>query len=216
MRGGGGAWSPRRITMVCDGNETHLRTESCYDPSSLVEGKFRAVTGSLLPRSDASRYFGSSFATRLLRGGGNAMAMSSMTGTSAWIRLAQPLVGVIVCWGISSSPYQPTEPELFRKMLASLIQASPKIDFREFTFIDIGSGKGRALLMAADYPFRRILGIELLPDLHRVARREYQASTKAIRSSASPSTVFCATPASFLFRRSRPYFICSIRCPSLG
>jgi hypothetical protein len=45
----------------------------------------------------------------------------------------------------------------------------PKIDFREFTFIDIGSGKGRALLMAADYPFRCILGVELLPDLHRVA-----------------------------------------------
>ena len=50
------------------------------------------------------------------------------------------------------------------------MQASPKIDFREFTFIDIGSGKGRALLMAADYPFRRILGIELLPALHRVAK----------------------------------------------
>ena len=55
-------------------------------------------------------------------------------------------------------------------MLASLIEASPKIDFSRFTFIDIGSGKGRALLMAADYPFRRILGIELLPDLHRVAK----------------------------------------------
>ena len=49
-------------------------------------------------------------------------------------------------------------------MLASL-----KIDLSEFTFIDIGSGKGRTLLMAADYPFRRIVGIELLPELHRVA-----------------------------------------------
>src|SRR5580704_2793244 len=68
------------------------------------------------------------------------------------------------------SPYQPTEPALFHEMLESLIQASPKIDFREFTFIDIGSGKGRALLMAADYPFRRVLGIELLPALHRVAQ----------------------------------------------
>src|ERR1700688_1339460 len=71
--------------------------------------------------------------------------------------------------GLFHSPYQPTEPALFHEMLASLVLASPKIDFREFTFIDIGSGKGRALLMAADYPFRRILGIELLPKLHRVA-----------------------------------------------
>src|SRR5580692_7003206 len=71
--------------------------------------------------------------------------------------------------GMFHSPYQPTEPALFREMLASLKQSNPKIDFREFTFIDIGSGKGRVLLMAADYPFRRILGIELLPSLHRVA-----------------------------------------------
>lgn len=67
--------------------------------------------------------------------------------------------------GIFHSPYQPTDPTLFREMLAALA-----IDFREFTFIDIGSGKGRALLMAAEYPFRRIVGIELLPGLHRVAR----------------------------------------------
>jgi SAM-dependent methyltransferase len=72
--------------------------------------------------------------------------------------------------GMFHSPYQPTEPALFREMLASLMQANPKIDFREFTFIDIGSGKGRALLMAADYPFQRILGIELLPELNRAAQ----------------------------------------------
>jgi len=83
--------------------------------------------------------------------------------------------GATVGWrdrllGHFHSPYQPTEPALFREMLESLTLASPNFAFREFTFIDIGSGKGRALLMAADYPFRRILGVELLPELHRVAR----------------------------------------------
>jgi len=67
--------------------------------------------------------------------------------------------------GLFHSPYQPTEPALFHKMLSSVV-----IDFRRFTFIDIGSGKGRVLLKASDYPFRRILGVELLPDLHRVAQ----------------------------------------------
>jgi SAM-dependent methyltransferase len=66
--------------------------------------------------------------------------------------------------GLFHSPYQPTEPALFHKMLANVV-----IDFRQFTFFDIGSGKGRVLLMASDYPFRRILGVELLPELHRVA-----------------------------------------------
>ncbi len=66
--------------------------------------------------------------------------------------------------GTLYSPYQPTDAILFREMLDSL-----KIDFREFTFIDLGSGKGRTLLMASDWGFRRILGVELLPALHRAA-----------------------------------------------
>jgi SAM-dependent methyltransferase len=68
------------------------------------------------------------------------------------------------------SPYQPTEPTLFAEMIESLMQVAPTINLPQFTFIDIGSGKGRALLMASQYPFRRILGIELLPELHRVAK----------------------------------------------
>jgi SAM-dependent methyltransferase len=82
--------------------------------------------------------------------------------------------GATVGWrdrllGMFNSPYQPTEPALFHEILASL-RSIAKIDFREFIFIDIGSGKGRALLMAADYPFGRIVGVELLPELHRVAK----------------------------------------------
>ena len=68
------------------------------------------------------------------------------------------------------SPYQPTEPSLFAEMMANL-----NIDFREFIFIDVGSGKGRVLLMAADYPFRRVLGVELLPVLHQVAQENLNA-----------------------------------------
>jgi hypothetical protein len=52
-------------------------------------------------------------------------------------------------------------------MLAALQQVG--LDFRDVTFIDLGSGKGRTLLMASDYPFRRIVGVELLPSLHRIA-----------------------------------------------
>jgi SAM-dependent methyltransferase len=70
--------------------------------------------------------------------------------------------------GVFHSEYQPTEPGAFQEMLDGL-QAHTGIDFRDFTFIDLGSGKGRTLLMASDYPFRRIVGVELLPALHRIA-----------------------------------------------
>jgi tRNA1(Val) A37 N6-methylase TrmN6 len=54
-------------------------------------------------------------------------------------------------------------------MLAAL-SAQAGFDFRDFVFVDLGSGKGRTLLMASDYPFRRIVGVELLPALHRAAQ----------------------------------------------
>lgn len=68
--------------------------------------------------------------------------------------------------GVFHSPYQPTEPALFSEMLSAL-----PIDFSNFTFIDLGSGKGRTLMMAANYPFHKIIGVELLPELHRVAQQ---------------------------------------------
>jgi len=78
--------------------------------------------------------------------------------------------------GVLHSPYQPTEPALFHEMVASL-----KIDYSQYTFLDLGSGKGRTLLMASEYPFRRILGVELLPELDRLAQqniREFKNSTR--------------------------------------
>ena len=80
--------------------------------------------------------------------------------TSATVGWRDRLLGAL------HSPYQPTEPALFHEMLSSL-----KINFPEFTFIDLGSGKGRVLLMAAEYPFSRVRGVELLPELNRVAEQ---------------------------------------------
>ena len=71
--------------------------------------------------------------------------------------------------GVFHSPYQPTESALFHEMLGALRQQSHS-DFHDFVFIDLGSGKGRTLLMASDYPFRRIVGVELLPALHQAAQ----------------------------------------------
>jgi SAM-dependent methyltransferase len=70
--------------------------------------------------------------------------------------------------GAFHSAYQPTEPAVFHEMLSAL-RAQANVYFEDFTFIDLGSGKGRTLLMAADYPFRRIVGVELLPSLNEIA-----------------------------------------------
>jgi SAM-dependent methyltransferase len=72
--------------------------------------------------------------------------------------------------GMFHSPYQPTEPILFAEMMDAVALLAGDKTFRGFTFIDIGSGKGRALLLAADYSFRRIVGVELLSELDRIAK----------------------------------------------
>lgn len=71
--------------------------------------------------------------------------------------------------GVFHSAYQPTEPAAFHEMLDTL-QRETHLEWRDFTFIDLGSGKGRTLLMASDYPFRRIIGVELLLSLHQIAK----------------------------------------------
>ena len=76
--------------------------------------------------------------------------------------------------GVFHSPYQPTEPAVFHEMIARITEP-----LERFTFIDLGSGKGRTLLMASQYPFRRIIGVELLSELHRIAQqniRDFRSS----------------------------------------
>jgi SAM-dependent methyltransferase len=62
--------------------------------------------------------------------------------------------------------YQASEPQLFFEILGKL-----PVSVKGFTFIDLGSGKGRTLLMASRYSFRRILGVELLPELNAIAQK---------------------------------------------
>jgi predicted RNA methylase len=66
--------------------------------------------------------------------------------------------------------YQPTVEEEF----AAITQHFRDIDLQTYTFIDLGSGKGRALLLAAMYPFARIVGVEVQPGLDAVARQNIE------------------------------------------
>jgi hypothetical protein len=76
--------------------------------------------------------------------------------------------------------YQPSAPKMFFEMLGS-------VDIRhgDYTFIDFGSGKGLVLLLASTYPFRRIIGVEFSPQLHRIAEqniRNYQNPSQQCRN----------------------------------
>lgn len=55
------------------------------------------------------------------------------------------------------------------------------IDAGRDVLIDYGSGKGRALILAAAYPFRRIIGVEFSPELNRVAVHNLEAARGRLR-----------------------------------
>jgi len=101
--------------------------------------------------------------------------VNTTSGTVGWrVRLL----------GLFCSAYQPTEPALFREMMASL-----PIEFDQFTFVDLGSGKGRTLLMASEYPLRRIVGVELIEELHRAAEENIRAYRSATQRCAHVESV---------------------------
>jgi SAM-dependent methyltransferase len=61
--------------------------------------------------------------------------------------------------------YVATEYRTFRRLMRAVpIRAGRDV------FLDYGSGKGRVLVMAATYPFAKVIGVEFSPELCRVAR----------------------------------------------
>jgi len=66
---------------------------------------------------------------------------------------------------IYTTGYVPTMPSALTQALSAL-----PLRHQDFTFIDIGSGKGRALLIAAQFPFLRLLGVEISTELCEIAR----------------------------------------------
>lgn len=72
-----------------------------------------------------------------------------------------------------------------------------KINYSDYVFIDIGSGKGRALFMAAQFPFKQIIGVELSNNLHEVCKKniysvkEQKLKCKNILSVCQDAENFC-------------------------
>jgi predicted RNA methylase len=66
--------------------------------------------------------------------------------------------------------YEPVGVAAFRGLLTTL----PEQTIRSSTFVDLGAGMGRAALLASEYPFKQILGIELSAALYTLARENLE------------------------------------------
>jgi SAM-dependent methyltransferase len=85
------------------------------------------------------------------------------TDTAAVLRLEKlNVVGENKKFG---GPYMPTRSRPFRKLM----------DAQDFppgsVFVDLGCGKGKVVLMATEYEFKRIVGVEFSPELVSIAKQ---------------------------------------------
>src|SRR5215211_9232119 len=72
--------------------------------------------------------------------------------------------------------YHASHPKFLFEVFSSL-----EIDYASHTFLDFGSGKGRALFVASEFPFAEIIGVEVATELHEIACRnirQYRSKTQ--------------------------------------
>jgi SAM-dependent methyltransferase len=105
--------------------------------------------------------------------------------------------------------YVPTPPWVFRRMLRRL-----QIRYEDWVFVDLGSGKGRTLLLASEFPFRRVTGVEFSPELNRIAEqniRNFRSGTQRCKLVES----ICADAATYPLPHENTvvYFFFSFRDP---
>jgi SAM-dependent methyltransferase len=70
-----------------------------------------------------------------------------------------------------ATAYYGVAPSVFEEVIRRWQNTHPAAGIDQFHFIDIGAGMGRAVLLAAEMPFRSVAGVELHPTLARIARR---------------------------------------------
>ncbi len=83
-----------------------------------------------------------------------------------------------------NTAYYGIAPSVFDRAMALIAPSEPP-DWSRFTFVDLGCGKGRALLLASRFPFRHILGVELDATLAGIAEtnlRTFHAPWQQSRS----------------------------------
>ena len=70
-----------------------------------------------------------------------------------------------------NTAYYGVAPSVFQSLIRRWQRSKPVAPIEEFTFVDLGAGMGRAMLLASKFPFREVVGVELHPALVRTAKK---------------------------------------------
>jgi SAM-dependent methyltransferase len=65
--------------------------------------------------------------------------------------------------------YYGVAPSILRSLVHRWRETSPPQHITDYTFLDLGAGKGRAVLLASEFAFREVIGVELNPAMTVIA-----------------------------------------------
>jgi SAM-dependent methyltransferase len=65
--------------------------------------------------------------------------------------------------------YYGVAPSILQGVIDLWLRVGPSLPIDRYTFLDVGAGKGRAMLCASQHPFAQVVGVELNPGLAAIA-----------------------------------------------
>jgi SAM-dependent methyltransferase len=95
-----------------------------------------------------------------------------------------------------ATAYYGVAPSVFRALLRRWQKSRPGWALEEVSFIDVGAGMGRAMLLTAELPFRQVVGVELNPTLGRIGRKNL-AVWRASGRARTPMKLVCGDAVEF-------------------
>lgn len=82
-------------------------------------------------------------------------------------------------FGIENGEFIEYDPVPYRTLMALMNKVGRQA--MEGSFLDYGCGMGRAIIVGATYPFRRVIGVEIVPELAKTAQENIRRTHRKLR-----------------------------------
>jgi SAM-dependent methyltransferase len=85
--------------------------------------------------------------------------------------------------------YYGVAPSILRALVERWLTTAPPHHITDYVFLDIGAGKGRAAMLASEFPFRKVIGVELNAAMASIAQTNADIWVRAHKSDPTASAI---------------------------
>lgn len=101
-----------------------------------------------------------------------------------------------------NTAYYAMAPSRFQRVMEYWLADESHPSIENYSFVDLGCGKGRAVLMASEFRFREVIGVELHSSLAKIAEANV-ASWNSAKRAICPMRIVCQDATEFVFPSGR-------------